>query len=91
MSHEKYLGMDVHQAPVSTAVMDIHGKVLMKCLLETKASTIVDIDSDQDLCARWHFDGDDRSCLLAQFQGNPNPIKPGTSELEVIQSLFGRP
>ena len=41
MSQEKYIGMDVHQATVSAAVMDAHGKLLMECLLETKASTIV--------------------------------------------------
>ena len=42
MSQEKYFGMDVHQATISAAVMDAHGKLLMECLLETKASTIVD-------------------------------------------------
>jgi hypothetical protein len=36
------MGMDVHQATISVAVMDAHGKLLMECLLETKASTIVD-------------------------------------------------
>ncbi len=40
MSQEKYIGMDVHQATISAAVMDAHGKLLMECLLETKASTI---------------------------------------------------
>ena len=39
MSQEKYIGMDVHQATVSAAVMDAHGKLLMECLLETQAST----------------------------------------------------
>src|SRR5438876_2816879 len=42
MSQEKYIGMDVHQATISVAVMDAHGKLLMECLLETKASTIVE-------------------------------------------------
>src|SRR5712692_1926927 len=42
MSQEKYIGMDVHQATISAAVMDAQGKLLMECLLETKASTIVD-------------------------------------------------
>jgi hypothetical protein len=36
MSQEKYIGMDVHQATISAAVMDAHGKLLMECLLETK-------------------------------------------------------
>ena len=42
MSQEKYIGMDVHQATISAAVMDAHGKLLMECLLETKADTIVE-------------------------------------------------
>ena len=42
MSQEKYIGMDVHQATISVAVMDASGKLLMECLLETKASTIIE-------------------------------------------------
>ena len=42
MSQEKYIGMDVHQATISVAVMDVHGKLLMECLLQTKAATIVE-------------------------------------------------
>src|SRR4030081_3683971 len=41
MSQEKYIGMDVHQATISVAVMDAGGKLIMECLLETKAATIV--------------------------------------------------
>jgi hypothetical protein len=36
------IGMDVHQATISVAVMDASGKLLMECLLETKASTIIE-------------------------------------------------
>ena len=32
--------MDVHQATVSVAVMDSGGKLIMECILETKAGTI---------------------------------------------------
>jgi len=42
MSQEKYIGMDVHQATISVAVMDGQGKLLMECLLETKAATILE-------------------------------------------------
>src|SRR5436190_11757519 len=42
MNQEKYIGMDVHQATISVAVMDAQGKLIMECLLETKAATIVD-------------------------------------------------
>jgi hypothetical protein len=36
MSQEKYIGMDVHQATISVAVMDAGGKLIMECLLETR-------------------------------------------------------
>jgi hypothetical protein len=42
MSQAKYIGMDVHQATISAAVMDADGKLIMECLLETKAATIVE-------------------------------------------------
>src|SRR6202047_4272600 len=42
MSQEKYIGMDVHQATISVAVMDAGGKLIMECLLETKAATMVE-------------------------------------------------
>jgi transposase len=42
MSQEKYIGMDVHQATISAAVMDGDGKLIMECLLETKAATILE-------------------------------------------------
>jgi hypothetical protein len=42
MSQEKYIGMEVHQATLSVAVMDGNGKLLMECVLETKAATILE-------------------------------------------------
>ena len=42
MSSEKYIGLDVHQATTSVAVMDSQGKVVMECILETKASTLLE-------------------------------------------------
>jgi hypothetical protein len=41
MNQEKYIGMDVHQATISVAVMDGNGKLLMECLLEKQISTPV--------------------------------------------------
>ena len=37
MNQEKYIGMDVHHATISVAVMDAGGKLIMECLLETKS------------------------------------------------------
>src|SRR5947199_3513608 len=42
MNQEKYIGMDVHDATISAAVMNAQGKLLMECMLETKAATILD-------------------------------------------------
>jgi transposase len=42
MSQEKYIGMDVHQASISVAVLDSRGKLIMECILETKAATILE-------------------------------------------------
>src|ERR1035437_10341894 len=42
MKQEKYISMDVHQATISVAVMDSNGKLIMKCILETKAATILE-------------------------------------------------
>jgi hypothetical protein len=42
MNQEKYIGMDVHAATISVAVMNAQGKVLMECVLESKAATILE-------------------------------------------------
>ena len=42
VNSEKYIGLDVHQATISIAVMDSTGKVVMESILETKASTILE-------------------------------------------------
>src|ERR1700745_239927 len=42
MSGEKYIGLDVHQATISVAVMDSQGKLIMESIVETKASSILE-------------------------------------------------
>jgi hypothetical protein len=42
MNQEKYIGMDVHQATISVAVMDSRGKLIMESIVETKAATILE-------------------------------------------------
>jgi len=37
VNSEKYIGLDVHQATISVAVMDSMGKLIMESILETKA------------------------------------------------------
>ena len=42
MSREiKYIGMDVHKESISIAVRNLAGKVVMECVIETKASMIL--------------------------------------------------
>jgi transposase len=43
MNSEKYIGLDVHQATISVAVLDAKGKLVMESILETKAATILDL------------------------------------------------
>ena len=38
----KYIGLDVHQASISVAVLDENGKLLMQSVLATQAAAIVD-------------------------------------------------
>jgi transposase len=42
VDNRKYIGMDVHQASISIAVGDAAGKVLMECIIETKAATVLE-------------------------------------------------
>jgi len=41
MNDAKYIGLDVHQATISVAVLDSTGKLVMEAILETKTETIL--------------------------------------------------
>jgi len=41
VNSEKYIGLDVHQATISVAVLDSAGKLVMESIVETKAATIL--------------------------------------------------
>jgi hypothetical protein len=66
VNSEKYIGLDVHQATVSGAVMDSTGKVIMESILETKASTILEfcaglrgtlsVTWEEGTWAAWRYD-----------------------------------
>jgi hypothetical protein len=40
-SNIKYIGLDVHQESISIAVRNAAGKIVMECVIETKASMIL--------------------------------------------------
>src|SRR5208282_3287242 len=62
----KYIGIDVHKESISIAVMNSGGKVVMECVIETKASTIVQfidglrgdlrVTFEEGTCAAWLHD-----------------------------------
>ena len=41
MDSTKYIGMDVHKGSISMAVRNAAGKVVMECVIETKANMIL--------------------------------------------------
>jgi transposase len=42
MNSEKYIGMDVHKEAIAIAVLNSSGKLVMECVIETKARTILE-------------------------------------------------
>lgn len=66
MSSEKYIGLDVHQATISVAVLDSTGKLVMESILETQAVTILQffaglrgrllVTFEESTCAAWLYD-----------------------------------
>jgi transposase len=62
----KYIGLDVHQATISAAVLDSTGKLILECVLETKAATVlqfiqgfrgsVHVTFEEGTCAAWLHD-----------------------------------
>jgi transposase len=62
----KYVGLDVHQATISAAVLDSNGKLIMESILETKAATVLQflhglrgslcVTFEEGTCAAWLHD-----------------------------------
>jgi transposase len=66
MNDAKYIGLDVHQATISAAVLDSAGTLVMEAILETKAATILQfihglrgglhVTWEEGTCAAWLHD-----------------------------------
>jgi hypothetical protein len=66
MNDAKYIGLDVHQATISVAILDSAGKLVMEAILETKAETILQfvgglrgslqVTFEEGTCAAWLHD-----------------------------------
>ena len=66
MNDAKYIGLDVHQATISEAVVDSTGKLATESILETKAATVLQfiqglrgslhVTLEGGTCAAWLHD-----------------------------------
>jgi transposase len=66
MNDAKYIGLDVHQATISVAVLDSAGKLVVEAVIETKAETILQfihglrgslhVTFEEGTCAAWLHD-----------------------------------
>lgn len=66
MNSTKYIGMDVHKESISIAVMNAAGKIIVECVIETKANTIlqfiqglrgnVQVTFEEGTWAAWLYD-----------------------------------
>jgi transposase len=66
MNDTKYIGLDVHQASISAAVLDSTGNLMMESIFETKAATILQfihglrgslrVTLEEGTCAAWLHD-----------------------------------
>jgi len=66
MTSTKYIGMDVHKESISIAVRNAAGKVVMECVIETKASMILQfidglrgdlqVTFEEGISAAWLYD-----------------------------------
>ena len=95
MSSEKYIGMDVHQATISVAVMDSRGKLIMESILETKSSTILEfvgalrgtlsVTFEEGTWAAWLYDCMSRRKLMYSVGTNPPEEKSDLCSLDRIR------
>src|SRR5712692_3608778 len=63
MNDVKYIELDVHQATISAAVLDSNDKLVMECVLETKAAIVLQfmhglrgslhVTFEEGTCATW--------------------------------------
>jgi hypothetical protein len=88
MSQEKYIGMDVHQT-ISVAVLDAQGKLIMECLLESKAATIRDVCKNN---VQWLA----QPCAIQKISDSAHSVVPQHRALyqrafKIVHQLFSLP
>jgi hypothetical protein len=95
VNSEKYIGLDVHQATISVAVMDSNGKLVMESILETKAATILQffaglrrtlwVTFEEGTCAAWLYDRMSRRRLMYSVGTNPPEERSDLCSLDRIR------
>jgi hypothetical protein len=87
MDNRKHIGMDVHQASISIAVRGTAGKLVMECVVETKAASILEfiqglpgslrVTFEEGTSAAWRYDCGGRASGRAQLApAIPSPSMP---------------
>ncbi len=95
LNSEKYIGLDVHQATISVAVMDSTGKLVMESILETKAATILEffaglrgtlsVTFEEGTWAAWLYDRMSRRKLMYSVGTNPPEEESDLCSLDRIR------
>ena len=83
MSQEKYIGLDVHAATISAAVKNAEGKLLMECILETKAATILEFIQGLRGTLGLTFEEGTMASWLHDLLKLTSLAKPNSSELDL--------
>jgi hypothetical protein len=76
MDSVKYIGMDVHKDAISIAALNSSGKLVMECIIETKASTILQFFQGQAEVCTSPSKKDRRSqttCTIVRYTSAGNP------------------
>jgi transposase len=86
MSGTKYVGMDVHQATTVVAVLNGHGKLVRRSVVETKAETLREFVRGLSGTVRLTFEEGTQAAWLHDL------LKPHVAELVVCNArALGKP
>ena len=88
VNSEKYIGLDVHQATISVAVVDSRGKVVMESILETKATTILDFFAGlRGTLAVTFEEGTWAAEIPMPSRTTPKSTRPGASDRSMVANM----
>jgi hypothetical protein len=93
MNDVKYIGLDVHQATISAAVLDFTGKRVIECVLETKATTILQFI--HGLCGSLHVTLEEGTVhvypsLIAEWSVLRNPRNLALTHVAILLLVLGQ-